>query len=198
MALAALVLAASFATICYADYRADIDDVHNRLMAATSRSLHEPQLIPDAEPFHRGEDPREERTPPTVAVRKMTPRPQPATLAKTGRKANTGAGESAEGGSAPTPRTSAPARVIPASRRPASAARAPRGIAARGGLQPDRGYAETDDQGSFENGSAPGDTSHPGGRPRSAPASDPCRPASRPGHRGGIAARGGLPDPLCS
>ena len=32
MALAALVLAASFATICYADYRADIDDVHNRLM----------------------------------------------------------------------------------------------------------------------------------------------------------------------
>ena len=40
MALAALVLAASFATICYADYRADIDDVRNRLMAATSRSLH--------------------------------------------------------------------------------------------------------------------------------------------------------------
>lgn len=37
MALAALVLAASFATICYADYRADIDDVRNRLMAA-----HEP------------------------------------------------------------------------------------------------------------------------------------------------------------
>lgn len=59
MALAALVLAASFATICYADYRADIDDVRNRLMAATSRSLHEPQLIPDAEPFHRGENPRE-------------------------------------------------------------------------------------------------------------------------------------------
>ena len=59
MALAALVLAASFATICYADYRADIDDVRNRLMAATSRSLHEPQLIPDAEPFHRGEGPRE-------------------------------------------------------------------------------------------------------------------------------------------
>ena len=60
MALAALVLAASFATICYADYRADIDDVRNRLMAATSRSLHEPQLIPDAEPFHRGEAPRED------------------------------------------------------------------------------------------------------------------------------------------
>ena len=59
MALAALVLAASFATICYADYRADIDDVRSRLMAATSRSLHEPQLIPDAEPFHRGEGPRE-------------------------------------------------------------------------------------------------------------------------------------------
>ena len=60
MALAALVLAASFATICYADYRADIDDVRNRLMAATSRSLHEPQLIPDAEPLHRGEGPRED------------------------------------------------------------------------------------------------------------------------------------------
>ena len=60
MALAALVLAASFATICYADYRADIDDVRNRLMGATSRSLHEPQLIPDAEPFHRGEAPRED------------------------------------------------------------------------------------------------------------------------------------------
>lgn len=60
MTLAALVLAASFATICYADYRADIDDVRNRLMAATSRSLHEPQLIPDAEPFHRGEAPRED------------------------------------------------------------------------------------------------------------------------------------------
>ena len=54
MALAALVLAASFATICYADYRADIDDVRNRLMAAPSRSLHEPLLIPDAEPFNRG------------------------------------------------------------------------------------------------------------------------------------------------
>ncbi len=61
MALAALVLAASFATICYADYRADIDDVHNRLMTATSRSLQEPQLIPDAEPFHRGDGPREGR-----------------------------------------------------------------------------------------------------------------------------------------
>lgn len=60
MTLAALVLAASFTTICYADYRADIDDVRNRLMAATSRSLHEPQLIPDAEPFHRGEAPRED------------------------------------------------------------------------------------------------------------------------------------------
>ena len=55
--VAALVLAASFATICYADYRADIDAVRPRLMAATSRSLHEPQLIPDAEPFHRGEAP---------------------------------------------------------------------------------------------------------------------------------------------
>lgn len=73
MALAALVLAASFATICYADYRADIDDVRNRLMAATSRSLHEPQLIPDAEPFHRGEAPgKTARTPQTPMARTMT------------------------------------------------------------------------------------------------------------------------------
>lgn len=55
MALAALVLAASFATICYADYRADINNVHDRLMTAASRSLREPQLIPDAEPFHRSD-----------------------------------------------------------------------------------------------------------------------------------------------
>lgn len=91
MALAALVLAASFATICYADYRADIDDVRNRLMAATSRSLHEPQLIPDAEPFHRGEGPREgDENAPTVAIRKMTGAAsttgQPATLKRTTRK----------------------------------------------------------------------------------------------------------------
>lgn len=73
MTLAALVLAASFATICYADYRADIDDVRNRLMAATSRSLHEPQLIPDAEPFHRGEAPgKTARTPQAPMARTMT------------------------------------------------------------------------------------------------------------------------------
>ncbi|MEC4273607.1 HAMP domain-containing sensor histidine kinase [Adlercreutzia sp. R25] len=53
MAIAALVLAASFATICYADYRADIDDVRDTLMVAANRSLHEPQLIPDHEPFQR-------------------------------------------------------------------------------------------------------------------------------------------------
>ena len=36
MTLAALVLAASFATICYADYRADIDDVRKPLPARTA------------------------------------------------------------------------------------------------------------------------------------------------------------------
>lgn len=135
MALAALVLAASFATICYADYRADIDDVHNRLMAATSRSLHEPQLIPDAEPFHRGEGPREgDENAPTVAIRKMTGAAsttgQPATLKRTTRKTPRAATQAQAkvrkaARPPPPPRTSAPARVIPASRRPASAARAP-------------------------------------------------------------------------
>lgn len=135
MALAALVLAASFATICYADYRADIDDVRNRLMAATSRSLHEPQLIPDAEPFHRGEGPREgdENAPDGGNTEDDGGRVDDGAAsdveagnAEDATSGNAGAGESAEGGSAPTPpRTSAPARVIPASRRPASAARAP-------------------------------------------------------------------------
>lgn len=56
MAIAALVLAASFATICYADYRADIDDVRGTLMLAANRSLHEPQLIPNHEPFQRNDE----------------------------------------------------------------------------------------------------------------------------------------------
>lgn len=56
MAIAALVLAASFATICYADYRADIDDVRDTLMLAANRSLHEPQLIPNHEPFQRDDE----------------------------------------------------------------------------------------------------------------------------------------------
>ena len=57
MTLAALVLAASFATICYADYRADIDDVRNRPWPPTSRPLHEPPLIPEALLFHGGAPP---------------------------------------------------------------------------------------------------------------------------------------------
>ena len=135
MALAALVLAASFATICYADYRADIDDVRNRLMAATSRSLHEPQLIPDAEPFHRGEGPREgdENAPDggnTEDDGAASTTGQPATLRRATRKTPRAATQAQAkvrkaARPPPPPRTSAPARVIPASRRPASAARAP-------------------------------------------------------------------------
>ena len=110
MALAALVLAASFATICYADYRADIDDVHNRLMAATNRSLHEPQLIPDAEPLHRARASKDrERL--TVAnteddggrVDDGAASDVEAGNAEDATSGNAGAGESAEGGSAPTP-----------------------------------------------------------------------------------------------
>lgn len=98
MALAALVLAASFATICYADYRADIDDVRNRLMAATSRSLHEPQLIPDAAPFHRSEDPREEGE--NTADATSAEDDASRTSGETGGSANTGgdAEDSAEDG----------------------------------------------------------------------------------------------------
>ena len=112
MALAAIVLAASFATICYADYRADIDDVRNRLMAATSRSLHEPQLIPDAEPFHRGEGPREgdENAPDGGNTEDDGGRVDDgaasdveADNAEDAMSGNAGVGESAEGGSAPTP-----------------------------------------------------------------------------------------------
>ena len=112
MALAALVLAASFATICYADYRADIDDVHNRLMAATSRSLHEPQLIPDAEPLHRGEGPREgdENAPDGGNTEDDGGRVDDGAAsdveagnAEDATSGNAGAGESAEGGSAPPP-----------------------------------------------------------------------------------------------
>ena len=111
MALAALVLAASFATICYADYRADIDDVRNRLMAATSRSLHEPQLIPDAEPFHRGEAPREdgENAATQTRAKALKARKHPQRTARPPLP----------------PRISAPAPAIPVSRRPASEAPAP-------------------------------------------------------------------------
>ena len=111
MALAAIVLAASFTTICYADYRADIDDVRNRLMAATSRSLHEPQLIPDAGPFHRGEGPREgdENAPDGGNTEDDGGRVDDGAAsdveagnAEDATSGNAGAGESAEGGSAPT------------------------------------------------------------------------------------------------
>lgn len=144
MTLAALVLAASFATICYADYRADIDDVRNRLMAATSRSLHEPQLIPDAEPFHRSEAPgKTARTPQTPAIRKMAAiapmTRRPATLRRVTRKAPRAATQAQtrtkvrkerkhpQRTARPPlpPRISAPAPAIPVSRRPASEAPAP-------------------------------------------------------------------------
>ena len=124
MTLAALVLAASFATICYADYRADIDDVRNRLMAATSRSLHEPQLIPDAEPFHRGEAPREDGENAAGADGADDDDNRAGNEAAGG----TDADNDAEGTTARPPlppRISAPAPAIPVSRRPASEAPAP-------------------------------------------------------------------------
>ena len=133
MALAALVLAASFATICYADYRADIDDVRNRLMAATSRSNRSSSLMPSRSTGARALG-KETRTPPTVAIRKMTGAAsttgQPATLKRATRKTPRAATQAQAkvrkaARPPPPPRTSAPARVIPASRRPASAARAP-------------------------------------------------------------------------
>ena len=140
MALAALVLAASFATICYADYRADIDDVRNRLMAATSRSLHEPQLIPDAEPFHRGEAPREDGENAADADGTDDDDNRAGNEAAGGTDAdndaegatsgNANPGKSVEGAETPArpplpPRISAPAPAIPVSRRPASEAPAP-------------------------------------------------------------------------
>lgn len=143
MTLAALVLAASFATICYADYRADIDDVRNRLMAATSRSLHEPQLIPDAEPFHRGEAPREDGENAAdadgtddddnragnegpVAPTRTTTRKAPRAATQTRAKALKARKHPQRTARPPLPpRISAPAPAIPVSRRPASEAPAP-------------------------------------------------------------------------
>lgn len=143
MTLAALVLAASFATICYADYRADIDDVRNRLMAATSRSLHEPQLIPDAEPFHRGEAPgKTARTPQAPMARTMTTialetrrpvAPTRTTTRKAPRAATQTRAKALKARKHPQrtarpplpPRISAPAPAIPISRHPASEAPAP-------------------------------------------------------------------------
>ena len=143
MTLAALVLAASFATICYADNRADIDDVRNRLISATSRSLHEPQLIPDAEPFHRGESPgKTARTPQAPMARTMTTisletrrpvAPTRTTTRKAPRAATQTRAKALKARKHPQrtarpplpPRISAPAPAIPISRRPASEAPAP-------------------------------------------------------------------------
>lgn len=143
MALAALVLAASFATICYADYRADIDDVRNRLMAATSRSLHEPQLIPDAEPFHRGEAPREDGENAADADGTDDDDNRAGNEAAGGTDADNDAEGATSGKQTRAkalkarkhpqrtarpplpPRISAPAPAIPVSRRPASEAPAP-------------------------------------------------------------------------
>ena len=47
MALAALVLAASFAAICYMDYRGDADEVYRTLRQATARAVEKPPLVPD-------------------------------------------------------------------------------------------------------------------------------------------------------
>ena len=142
MALAALVLAASFATICYADYRADIDDVRNRLMAADLCTNRSSSLMPSRSTGARALG-KETKAPQMAPARRMktpalttgraaaqtqatarktrarppkaaaTPQPKPTTVPPRAARPP------------PPPRTSAPARVIPASRRPASAARAP-------------------------------------------------------------------------
>ena len=138
MALAALVLAASFATICYADYRADIDDVRNRLMAATSRSSSPtPSLSIGARP--PGKTARTPQTPmartmTTIALETRRPvAPTRTTTRKAPRAATQTRAKALKARKHPQrtarpplpPRISAPAPAIPVSRRPASEAPAP-------------------------------------------------------------------------
>lgn len=51
MALAALVLAGSFAAICFMDYRSDTDDVYRTLAQAANRAIERPQLVPEKNPL---------------------------------------------------------------------------------------------------------------------------------------------------
>ena len=51
MALACVVLAASFATICYMDYRSDVDEVYRTLAITVNRAGERPQLVPEHGPL---------------------------------------------------------------------------------------------------------------------------------------------------
>ena len=51
MALACVVLAASFATICYMDYRSDVDEVYRTLAITVNRAGERPQLVPNHGPL---------------------------------------------------------------------------------------------------------------------------------------------------
>ncbi|MEE0706582.1 MAG: hypothetical protein UCH28_09410, partial [Adlercreutzia sp.] len=51
MALATLVLAGSFAAICFMDYRSDTDDVYRTLAQAANRAIERPQLVPEKNPL---------------------------------------------------------------------------------------------------------------------------------------------------
>lgn len=51
MALAALVLAGSFAAICYMDFRSDIDEVYRTLRQTANRAIERPQLVPEQNPL---------------------------------------------------------------------------------------------------------------------------------------------------
>lgn len=56
MGLAAVVLAASFAAICYMDYRGDVDEVYRTLAQTVARAGERPRLVPDRGPlFFEGE-----------------------------------------------------------------------------------------------------------------------------------------------
>lgn len=56
MALATLVLAGSFAAICYMDYRSDVDEVYRTLAQTVNRAGERPRLVPDHEPLLPDDD----------------------------------------------------------------------------------------------------------------------------------------------
>lgn len=51
MGLATVVLAASFAAICYMDYRGDVDEVYRTLAQTVARAGERPRLVPDHGPL---------------------------------------------------------------------------------------------------------------------------------------------------
>lgn len=57
MGLAALVLTSSFATVCYASYRSDTDEIYRTLMQTAERAAVQPQLVPNHGPLSPEGDP---------------------------------------------------------------------------------------------------------------------------------------------